>query len=98
MKTSIETKTSFSRLEEACFKSGKIVICSLTSFDRYLLDLLVNDSEKLHDRLHSEQMSADAQEKLRALHLRSLHDLKTKREQVSFIVSCPKIIYNYYQC
>lgn len=53
---------------------------------RYLLDLLVNDSEKLHDRLHSEQMSADAQEKLRALHLRSLHDLKTKREQVRELV------------
>lgn len=74
------------------------MICLLTSFDRYLLDLLENESKKLHDRLHSEQMSADDQEKLRALHLRSMQDLKTKHEQVSFIVSCPKIIYNYYQC
>lgn len=74
------------------------MICLLTSFDRYLLDLLENESKKLHDRLHSEQMSADAQEKLRALHLRSIQDLKTKREQVLFIASCPKIIYSYYQC
>lgn len=75
-----------------------MVIRLLFSFDRYLLNLLENVSKGLHDRLHLEQMGADAQKKLTALHLRSIQDLKSKCEQVSSIFNCPKILYNYYQC
>lgn len=54
MKISIEIKILFICLEEVCFKLGKIVICLLIFFDRYLFDLLVNDFEKLYDRLYLE--------------------------------------------
>lgn len=49
---------------------------------RYLLDLLENVSKGLHARLHLKQMSADTQNRLTELHLRSIQDLKLKCEKI----------------
>lgn len=61
-------------------------------FGRYLLDLLENVSKGLHARLHLKQMSADTQNRLTELHLRSIQDLKLKCEKVSSILNSPMIL------
>lgn len=61
-------------------------------FGRYLLDLLENVSKGLHARLHLKQISADTQNRLTELHLRSIQELKLKCEKVSSILNSPMIL------
>lgn len=68
----------------------------LFSFGRYLLELLENLSKGLNARLYLKQMNADAQNKLAALHIQSIKDLKSKCKQVSSVFNSPIIVQNYY--